>query len=190
MCVQFRKVVFLADNPKKNRLLSAPAKNICINPCISKANFLSMNNTEHDIFLWNRFKEGCSESFVLIFRNYYNPLFNYGCKITDNPTLVEDSIQELFMDFWRSKNKPAIVSLKAYLFKAYKFKLIKSLKSVKTNNFISEIHEHQFELSHEMFMIVAQDDKALSQKVYNALQELSSRQKEIHLFKILSKPEL
>lgn len=141
---------------------------------------MSSNEIENDILLWCQFKNGSEESFVLVFRKYYNQLINYGCKITPNKTFVEDAIQDLFIDLWRTQGKAEIVSLKAYLFKAFKFKLIKSLNNaVKTNPFISEIHEPGFELSHEMFMIIDQDNQALSQKVFNAIQELSARQKEV-----------
>jgi RNA polymerase sigma-70 factor (ECF subfamily) len=143
-------------------------------------NLMAMNDNEKDILLWNRFRDGCTEPFVIIFRNYYSQLFNYGYKITNSTTLVEDAIQELFIDLWRSKGKAEIVSLKAYLFKALKFKLIKSInKAGKTNFFFSETDEHEFELSHEMFLIEGQDNQELSQKVFNAMQKLSVRQKEI-----------
>ena len=143
-------------------------------------NFMAINDNENDILLWNRFRDGCTEPFVIIFRNYYSQLFNYGYKITHNTTLVEDSIQDLFVDLWRSKGKAEIVSLKAYLFKAFKFKLVKSInKAGKTNSFFSETYQHEFELSQEMFLIEGQDNQELSQKVFNAMQKLSVRQKEI-----------
>jgi RNA polymerase sigma factor (sigma-70 family) len=141
---------------------------------------MAINENENDILLWNQYKSGSSESFVSVFRKYYSPLINYGCKITPDKDLVEDTLQDLFIDLWRSQGKAEIVSLKAYLFKAFKFKLLKSLnKAVKTNPFLSEIHEHDFELSHEMFIINDQDNHDLSQKVFNAIQELSARQKEV-----------
>lgn len=141
---------------------------------------MAINENENDILLWNQYKNGSSESFVLVFRKYYSPLINYGCKITPDRDLVEDTLQDLFIDLWRTQGKAEIASLKAYLFKAFKFKLLKSLnKAFKTNPFLSEVHEHDFELSHEMFIINDQDNYELSQKVFNAIQELSARQKEV-----------
>jgi RNA polymerase sigma-70 factor (ECF subfamily) len=139
-----------------------------------------MNNNENDITLWERFREGDRESFVLIFKSYYSQLFNYGCRITNNTTIIEDTIQELFMDLFRTKGKAEIISFKAYLFKSFKFKLIKTLhKSLKVSSFLSEIHENEFEISHEMFMIINEGNRELSEKLHHAIADLSSRQKEI-----------
>lgn len=138
------------------------------------------NESENDILLWNRFKNGDASSFVIIFRNYYSNLFNYGSKIVNDTTLVEDCIQELFIDLWRSENKPEIVSLKAYLFSAFKFKLLKAItKASKIKNYSSEIDETGFEISREMLLINNQENEELNQKVFNAIKELSPRQKEI-----------
>lgn len=139
-----------------------------------------MNHIENDLVLWNHFRDGDTESFVKIFKNYYSQLFNYGSKITADTSLVEDSIQDLFMDLWRSNGKAEILSLKAYLFKAFKFKLIRAItKASKTDSYSSQISEHDFELSHEMFIIANDENQKLSQKVLNAMKELSPRQKEV-----------
>jgi len=137
-----------------------------------------MSASENDIGLWEKFRNGDEESFVLIFRNYYSELYNYGCKICGNPNIIEDSIQELFMDLFRSKGKAEIISLKAYIFKSFKFKLIKLLnKNLKSAGFVTETEP--FEVSHEMFLILNEDNNELSEKLNGAIQDLSSRQKEI-----------
>jgi RNA polymerase sigma-70 factor (ECF subfamily) len=138
------------------------------------------DDNEKDILLWSHFKNGDAESFVSIFRNYYSNLFNYGYKITTDVNLIEDCIQELFIDLWRSNGKADILSLKGYLFSALKFKLIKAVtKSGHTNSYTSEVHETAFEISREMLLINDEENKELNQKVFNAIEELSPRQKEI-----------
>src|SRR5665213_1120575 len=139
---------------------------------------MSTNNNENDSLLWNQFKNGDAESFVLIFKNYYSDLFNYGCKITSDITLVEDCIQDLFIDLWRSTSKSEIISLKAYLFTAFKFKLLKSInKTGKIISFNDGLHENDFEISKEMLLINDQENKEITQKIFNAMQQLSPRQK-------------
>lgn len=141
---------------------------------------MALNDTNRDIVLWSQFRNGDTESFVSIFRNYYSDLFNYGCKITDDHAIIEDGIQDLFIDLWRTHGKAEIVSLKAYIFRAFKFKLIKAIgKAGKTSSFLPEVHENEFEISHEMLLINDQENKELAQKVFNAMRELSARQKEI-----------
>lgn len=138
------------------------------------------NNIEKDEVLWAHFKSGDTASFVSLFRNYYGDLFNYGCKITDDHSLIEDCIQDLFLDLWRTNGKADIVSLKAYFFSAFKFKLTKAItKANRTRALNSSFDENKFEISHELFMINDQEDQLLKNKVYNAINELSPRQKEI-----------
>ena len=141
---------------------------------------MALNDIDSDIVLWNQFRNGDTESFVSIFKKYYNDLFNYGCKITANHTIIEDCIQDLFVDLWRTGGKAEIISLKAYFFRAFKFKLIKAIgKESKTSSFVPGLHENDFEISREMLLINDQEDKELLQKVFSAIEELSSRQKEI-----------
>jgi RNA polymerase sigma factor (sigma-70 family) len=143
-------------------------------------NIMALNDTNRDIELWNQFRSGNTESFVSVFRNYYSDLFNYGCKITDDHGIIEDCIQDLFIDLWRTHGKAEILSLKAYIFRAFKFKLIKAIgKAGKTSSFLAEIHENEFEISHEMLLINELENEELRQRVFNAMQELSARQKEI-----------
>jgi RNA polymerase sigma factor (sigma-70 family) len=143
-------------------------------------NIMALNDTNRDIELWSQFRNGDTESFVSIFRNYYGNLFDYGCKITDDHLVIEDCIQDLFADLWRTRGKAEILSLKAYIFKAFKFKLIKAIgKARKTSSFVPGIHENEFEISHEMLLINDQENKEFAQKVFNAIEELSARQKEI-----------
>jgi RNA polymerase sigma-70 factor (ECF subfamily) len=140
---------------------------------------MALNENEQDILLWRQFKDGDEESFVCLFRNYYSDLFNYGCKITKDHALVEDCIQDLFADIWRTHGKAEINSLKAYFLRAFKFKLLKALsKSDKRNNIAGRLHE-EFEISYENILIHDQDNEAMKQKVFNALNELSPRQREI-----------
>lgn len=141
---------------------------------------MQSNNIEKDELLWARFKSGDTASFVSLFRNYYGDLFNYGCKIADDHTLIEDCIQDLFIDLWRTNGKADIVSLKAYFFSAFKFKLTRAIaKANKTRTLNSSFDENEFEISHELFMINDQEDQLLKNKVYSAINELSPRQKEI-----------
>ncbi|MBS1921441.1 MAG: sigma-70 family RNA polymerase sigma factor [Bacteroidetes bacterium] len=140
---------------------------------------MTFNETQKDDFLWQQFRDGDAESFVCLFRNYYNDLFNYGRKMTDDQALIEDCIQELFIDFWRTKGKAKIISLKAYFFRAFKYKIAKALaksgKSIVGNNGLTE----EFVFSYDDILIHEQDNEEMKRKLYNAINELSPRQKEI-----------
>lgn len=63
---------------------------------------MALHDTNRDIVSWNQVGNGDTESFVSIFKNYYRDLFNYGRKITDDHTIIEDCIPDLFIDLWRT----------------------------------------------------------------------------------------
>lgn len=142
---------------------------------------MGITDNEKDLALWNQFRNGDEEAFVSLFRQYYSGLFNYGCKITTDIELVEDCIQELFLDVWRSAGKTDILSLKAYIFKAFKFKLVRLIqKNNKIQPFTASLSaENNFELSHDNFIIDKELSASKKEKILQALQELSPRQREI-----------
>ena len=138
-----------------------------------------LNDNERDLLLWDRFCNGDTEAFVSIFKIYYTPLFHYGCKMTTQSVLTEDCIQELFIELWKSGRNRKIVSLKAYIFAAFKFKLVKLIKKNNQSANTTTDEEVRFEISKEMLLINEQENTELTQKVYNALQKLPTRQREI-----------
>jgi RNA polymerase sigma factor (sigma-70 family) len=141
---------------------------------------MGITNNERDIELWNQFKNGDENAFVTLFKNYYAGLYNYGCRITGHHELVEDCIQELFLEIWRTNGKAKIISIKAYFFTAFKFKLLRLLKHhQKIKALTTGTEENEFELSHENFIINKELNFANRDKILNALQELSPRQKEV-----------
>ncbi len=154
--------------------------NDCQLPGLSGVFFMDVNDNEKDAIRWNQFKYGEEAAFADIFRKYYPGLFNYGCRITKDTSLVEDCIQELFLDIWRTKGKADIISLKAYIFKAFKFKLIKLLaKNNKTTALPEEYHEQAFEISSDILMINNELHAGKNKMLLDAVSQLSPRQKEI-----------
>jgi RNA polymerase sigma factor (sigma-70 family) len=137
-----------------------------------------------DIELWNAFKQGDRESLGNLFRRYYPLLFKYGVKLHPDINSIEDCIQELFFDLWRSHSEVQIQSVKAYLLKALKYKIFK-LSRNKTNYQLTEVADDMmFEISHENFLINKDDDKKRAVKVIEALRQLPNRQREIIYLKL------
>jgi len=115
-----------------------------------------------------------------LFKNNYPHLFQYGSKICRNLPLLEDAIQELFLEIWKNRNAVPSISVKAYLLKALKYKLLKELSRNTATDYRDEMPENGvFELDHESFLVAKQEDEEKTQKVIRSLQQLSSRQKEI-----------
>lgn len=138
-----------------------------------------MISNQHDIALWEAYQKGDHESFALLFRRYYEPLIQYGSKLTSINDLLEDCIQELFTELWQNKSQTQVQSVKAYLFKSLKYKLYRAHQKRTTGPFNENYSESLFELSHENFLVGREQDAEKTARVVKALEQLSNRQKEI-----------
>ncbi|MGV3766041.1 MAG: RNA polymerase sigma factor [Chitinophagaceae bacterium] len=136
-----------------------------------------MNTNEQDINWWKAALNGDNDAYRLLFLNHYPWLFQYGKRMTGNPDMVEDAIQELFADIWQQQTAPPNTSVRAYLVRALKYKLIRQLE--KSRRTVLKEEDTGFELSHEVFVIAQQEHHALGEKMKAALAQLSPRQKEI-----------
>lgn len=54
----------------------------------------------------------------LSYKEYYNLLYNYGLKLTNDPAQVQDFIQEIFIKLCKRKDIEDILDLKVYLLRA------------------------------------------------------------------------
>ena len=143
-----------------------------------------------DLQLWKAFKNGDKEALGNLFKQYYPLLFQYGNKLCDKKPLLEDCIQELFIEIWQSKSDNEIQSVKAYLLKSLRYKIIRALKGkafMETTDRLSE--ELNFEISHENFLINEQDNSDKTKKVLEAVNSLPIRQKEIVYLKVYQNME-
>ncbi len=142
--------------------------------------------TEHPhIILWHLLKNGDRDALGELFSAYYPLLLRYGSKICRDRGLLEDCIQDLFAEIWQSKSKPDIQSVQAYLLKALKYKIYKKQRLPVTKQISSDQPDEMlFEVSHDNFMIEQQEDLAKKQRIIDALQGLSNRQREIIYLKV------
>jgi RNA polymerase sigma-70 factor (ECF subfamily) len=137
-------------------------------------------NTAHpDIALWESFRKGDKDAFAALFRQHYETLFRYGSRMTADTELLEDSIQELFIELWQAKSGAPVLSVKAYLLKSLKYKLLKVFRQKGRIQQLSVDDDVSFEWSHENLLIARQENQEKTARVLDALSRLSNRQKEI-----------
>ena len=92
--------------------------------------------------LWNQFKAGDKKAFETIYNEFVDVLFDYGCKITLDKTIVEDAIQDLFIDIYKYNvrlHHPEY--LQFYLFKSLKRIIIRKLKGNRKLNYTDDSPE-------------------------------------------------
>jgi RNA polymerase sigma factor (sigma-70 family) len=137
-----------------------------------------LNIAKEDILLWESFREGDREAFATLFRTHYELMYRYGGKFTADYNLLEDCIQELFIELWQAKTRTPVVSVRAYLLKSLKYKLLKAYRKSRDIVPIAD-EEAMFEWSHESFLIAGEEDDEKKRRVLKALEQLTGRQKEI-----------
>jgi RNA polymerase sigma-70 factor (ECF subfamily) len=137
-----------------------------------------LDHAKEDILLWESFRNGDRDAFASLFRRHYEGLHRYGGKFIDNPGQLEDAIQELFVELWQSKSRVPVTSVRAYLLKSLKYKILKTYR--RRRDFLPIVDDQGiFEWSHEDRLIAGEQNAENSKKVLDALDQLSNRQKEI-----------
>ncbi len=79
--------------------------------------------------IWNAFKRGSREAFEKIYRDNIRDLLNYGYKVTADRRLIEDSVQDLFMELWNGRSRLSeTTSVRFYLFRALRNKITRNAR--------------------------------------------------------------
>jgi RNA polymerase sigma-70 factor (ECF subfamily) len=136
-----------------------------------------------DIELWNAFKEGDRDAFGTLFKRHYSLLYQYGVKINPDTDVVEDCIQELFVELWHNKSAATVQSVKAYLLTSLKYKLFKISRDT-LSRLAKDEENIAFDISYENNMEAREDANLQTVSIITALNQLPPRQKEIVYLKI------
>jgi len=138
-----------------------------------------MNNLSDDE-LWIMCLKGKRKAFGIVYRKYYLILQNYGYRFSTDIELIRDTIQDLFLKMMiNHRNLSRTVHLKAYLLKAFRYKLLDSLEK-------KEISKRTDLTSHILQNLLTNleepeehSDKTNINILQEAYEELSPKQKEI-----------
>jgi RNA polymerase sigma factor (sigma-70 family) len=135
---------------------------------------------------WDSYRNGDDRMLGAIYSAYASVLYRYGLKFTRNTSLVEDSIQEIFLEL--HKNRCTIGrtdNILRYLLKSFRRKLFRILEREKRYDHKSRIEDHEFDIkfSIEHDIILDENARIRTELFRKALTGLSARQKEIIYFK-------
>ncbi|MFY0690014.1 MAG: sigma-70 family RNA polymerase sigma factor [Cyclobacteriaceae bacterium] len=138
-----------------------------------------------DAEIWKSFKKGNDEAFIKIYEQYFEILYTYGYQFTRDKGLIEDSVQDLFI--YIRKNRASLSdtsSIKFYLFKALRNRLIRSIERQKkiVPSELNEAFDFQVNISFETKLIKAQIDEQAKLSLLRAFEKLSPRQREIIIY--------
>ena len=131
--------------------------------------------------LWEKYLNGDKEALSIIFRIFFDDLYNYGLRLTRKSEIVKDSLQDMFLKLWKNRSNLRIIdNIKPYLFKALRRHIITNLKW--ENQFVNYEQQpeelFQIEFSHEDFLINRNIDFETRENLIKALNKLTKRQRE------------
>ncbi|RYZ34990.1 MAG: sigma-70 family RNA polymerase sigma factor, partial [Sphingobacteriales bacterium] len=143
-----------------------------------------------DAELWELFRAGSPEAFELLYRRFYTVLFRYGRTFTHDDKLVEDCIQDLFLNLHRYGNtlKPMTDGVAFYLLASLRNMLFRQLTLLNRLRDAYPLPETgaQIELSVEDALIIRQLSDQQIQQLNQALEQLPERQREAIVLKFYS----
>src|SRR5690554_4354610 len=160
------------------------------NPNNKKFNIQSHIN---DNALWREFKDGNHLAFSTLYDYYADILYRYGCSISRDNQMVEDSIQDIFIYLWNNRETTSNVdNVKYYLLKVLRHDLLKKIKKETATANTLEYHKDEFinrclmsyqeELNH-------QDSESMEVRLRQLVNLLDGRQREVlylRLFQAMS----
>jgi len=130
--------------------------------------------------IWDSFKKGDWDAYTTLYNEHFALLNNYGYKFTRDVSLIEDSVHDLFVRLWATRqNLGNPVSVKHYLFKSLRHILLRKIQ--KTTRFSERLHEdyYQFQVSFVQHPPATIEDRELQQQVRCIIDNLPARQQEI-----------
>ncbi|GAB3918132.1 RNA polymerase sigma factor [Larkinella terrae] len=143
-----------------------------------------------DAELWESFRKGSPEAFEQLYRRFYAVLFRYGRTFTHDDDLVEDCIQDLFLNLHRYHYnlKPVSDGVAFYLLGSLRntmFRQMSLLQRMRDSYPATEL-ESSLELSVEEALITRQLSEQQVQQLNRALEQLPQRQREAITLKFYS----
>lgn len=134
-----------------------------------------------DIQIWEAFKAGDRAAFERIFRTHIRILYKYGSRFTHDSALVDDCIQDLFLDLWQKKNALGTTdSIKRYLLAALRHRIFRRQQQISVDKPIDEErYDFTLELNVEDEIVSRELVSENQENLKDAMLKLSKRQREV-----------
>ncbi len=139
-------------------------------------------NTQIALTYWTNLRRGSRSALFELYNTFYDDLYNYGFKISNDDALTRDIIHDLFVDLWtKCKSLPEIRSVKPYLLRIMRNMILDQIreyrKGINLENSGLIIDEIQF--SYEEMILTREMNSEVGHQLAFALSCLPARQKEM-----------
>lgn len=136
-----------------------------------------------DLEIWRLFKSGDKAAFVFIYNKFFSVLYSYGHQFTQDEELIKDCIHDVFAEINSARERLADTShIKYYLLKSFKNRFLyyqKKRGKILLDEHLVNGYNFEFTFSIEQKIIDSQVNQEKLQKLNQAIQQLSSRQREV-----------
>jgi RNA polymerase sigma factor (sigma-70 family) len=132
---------------------------------------------------WLAFQQGDERAFRELYQAHFRPLMNYGLRFVNSAAVVEDGIQDLFLELWQYRQGLARPqSVRFYLLRGLRNRLAAYLREalrLEEVPFGETAYPFALEASSEQRWIDLDVDESRRQRIRMALDQLTPRQREI-----------
>ena len=157
-----------------------------------------MTSQTQDQTLWHSYREGDKQALGQLAERYYRVLKHYGLKFMIDGSVVDDCIQELFLQLWQNRTQINDTdSVKHYLLKALRHHVLQYIRLQKRTTFQEQELEWDIseaeEVDIETLMIRQESFEMLTNTIQTQLATLPAREREalyLRYYQDLSVPEI
>jgi len=134
---------------------------------------------------WQLLADGERQGLYECFDIFYDDLYRFGLSLYKNPELVKESINNLFIELWKIKDKlSSVKNIQQYVLTIFKRVLYKTYINSTCGMPFEGLEQEAIEAglteqSYETILIASQHDEHLKKRLQHALCKLSARQKEL-----------
>lgn len=76
-------------------------------------------------------KDSDEKAFQNLFELLWDPMYTYAFSLLEDETLAKDMVQEVWIGFWERRKTIENTNIKAYLYKAVRYRVLKELRDSK-----------------------------------------------------------
>lgn len=133
-----------------------------------------------DYEIWNLFRSGSDSAFNHIYQKYFDKLYNYGCQFTQDTSLVEDALQDLFIELKRRcEHLSPTDKILPYLYSAFRRKMIRFRANLSRFKELDSADSFLIVAGTDEFIINNEEEKENHLRLQKALNELPENYREI-----------
>ena len=141
-----------------------------------QSRFLHTNDTK----TWDAFKSGNQAAFAHIYQTYFQPLYNYGRKFSQDDALIGDTLQQMFTELWQRRRRLGPTDqIRNYLYKSFRRALLKNVAKHTKGTQSTNSLPFGICLSHEAYLIQQQHNKEQLLGLQRAIAQLTEKQREV-----------